>query len=207
MKKLINNGVWLKNEDVCQKQSTIAVTGLGRSGTTMASRILSALDIPMGEKLTPRTNEDKEIQLLLKSKDFEGFSNICEKRNAQWDKWGYKCPALRGSIKNVIHSMRNPRVIILYRDILAISLRNNISVEADIEESLHNSINAYKRMLSVMSELECPILSLSYEKSLTHPEYTVREIAKFCGVELSAAKTQEIVSIIKNGDPQYLKNA
>jgi hypothetical protein len=60
---MVNNGIWLHNNLNSPEQSTISVIGLGLSGTTMLAKILTGLGINIGQIITPRSHEDKDIQL------------------------------------------------------------------------------------------------------------------------------------------------
>jgi hypothetical protein len=55
----------------------------------MLAKILTGLGINMGQKITPQNHADKDIQLLLKSKDMIGFGEICNNRNEKYDQWGF----------------------------------------------------------------------------------------------------------------------
>lgn len=202
---MINNGIWLQNNKECPKQSTIAVTGLGRSGTTMLARILGGLDIFMGDNLTPRSYEDKVIQIALKSKNIHEFSNICNMMNSKHDQWAFKSPGLRGCLPEACTQMRNARIIVIFRDVLSISLRNNLSMNAEVVASLEASILNYQKLVKAITSVENPILALSYEKCLSNPKNAIQQIAEFCGKNPTNEELDYLQTIVINGDPKYLK--
>jgi hypothetical protein len=201
---MVNNGIWLHNNLNCPEHSTIAVTGLGRSGTTMLARILTGLGINMGQNITPQSHEDKDIQLLLKSKDMVGFGEICNARNEKYDQWGFKSPGLRGSLQLACNKMRNPRVIVIFRDVLSISLRNNISMDTDVISALESSIDGYSKLIRTIKNSDTPILALSYEKCLANPTLAIEQIATFCGKKITLNELEELKKLVVNGDPNYL---
>lgn len=204
--KLVNKGVWIANPAPVEPQVTIAATGLGRSGTTMIARILHELGLYMGEKVSERTHEDKKILQTIKTKDIKRFQKICKQRNEEHDIWGFKCPALRGMLVKFTNRMRNPRLIVTYRDVLSISLRNNIALDAEIVSTMKTAAKGYSYLINAVEAANVPTLMISYEKALQFPENTVEEIAKFCGLPMDEATKARAVAVIQNGDPRYLGN-
>ncbi len=203
-----NYGIAALNDAPCGDTATIAVTGLGRSGTTMLSRTLLALDLPMGDNLTPQSAEDKKIQLLIKERDFDGFAELCRARDADHPIWGFKCPALRGSLGTSVQQMRNPRVILVFRDIVAISQRNALSVDANLPRAMEQAAQDYVKLVRQAQKLSAPVLLVSYEKALQYPQMLVQSIGAFCGLSVSDAKAQDIAaSTIVNADPRYTGTA
>lgn len=160
----------------------------------------------MGDKLTPRTYEDKEFQTLIKARDFRGFELLCRKRDAEKPKWGFKCPALRGDIQGFASLMREPRFIVTFRDPLAIALRNNLALQEDVMKALRKAVKGTQSMVAQISKCDAPFLLISYEKALQFPQETVREIASFCGIDVDEKLVEDCVEVIRNGDPKYLSD-
>lgn len=188
--------------------TTIAVTGLGRSGTTMLSRILLALKTEMGDNLTPQFAEDKDILLLIKARDLEGFAKYCRARDAQHLHWGFKCPALRGILGQAVPLMRNPRVIIIFRDILAVSQRNTLSTNVNLPDTLQQAARSYLKLVNQAQSISAPLLLISYEKALQYPQALVHSIAKFSCNSISENQAADIAATtVINADPRYIGSA
>lgn len=201
----INPGITILNDAPCGAQATIVATGLGRSGTTMLARCLSALDIPMGPRTSARTGEDKEFVPSVKENDRDAFRALCRVRDAQHDKWGFKLPAMRGRLASFLPEARNPRVIVVFRDLLAVSLRNNLTFNADFLQDMHKAAAGYARMIQQLEQIDSPTLLISYEKALLNPGNCVAAIAGFCGVSMSDEVAAEIGRrVIRNSDRMYL---
>lgn len=201
---MINNGTYILNQKVLSEQNTVAITGLGRSGTTMLSRLVSEIGMPVGMNLTPNTLEDKDIQKAIKQKDISSFEKAVDTRNSEWENWAFKCPALRGDLKSYLDLLRNPRLIVIFRDVLAISIRNNISMNFELNEGLLASVKNYEKLINNIRELDIPILLISYEKALIMPEETVASIANFIGYDVLPNQLEVISQTIKASDPRYL---
>lgn len=198
----INPGVHVLNDKPPEAEMTIAVTGAGRSGTTMVSRVLTACGIFMGDHLSPQSHEDRDIRDALQARDHVKFAEICATRNAKWPVWGFKNPGFRSHMGNIYSIMRNPRLVVTLRDPLAIAKRNNISVGVDVMAGLMSAARTQKRLIETLQKIECPILLVSYEKALQSPDQIAAAIAEFCG-----RPPAEAGSVIRANDPLYLGRA
>lgn len=99
--------------------------------------------------------------------------------------------------------MRNPRVIFIFRDILAIAQRNHLASNMDMQEALGLAARSYVKALKRLEESRCPALLLSYEKCLADPEFAVARIAEYCGAPLTPALAGATKAVIRNGDERY----
>jgi hypothetical protein len=100
-------------------------------------------------------------------------------------------------------NLRNPRVIFVFRDILAIAMRNHLALGMDMQEALGLATRSYDKALRRLAESQCPALLLSYEKCLTGPEDAVRAIGAFCGLQLDDGAVAAGAVVIRNGDARY----
>ena len=200
-----NSGTRIINDAPIQTHATIAATGLGRSGTTMLARILHGIGLEMGPYCHPNTSDDKQIQKAMRKFDWGRFEEICRERDSQFDIWAFKDPKIRDELPRAAALMRNPRLIVTFRDLLAVSLRNEISASTEIWNAMRLALKGYTLLVEQLRNLTCPTLMLSYEKCLVRPEETVRIIADFCGRSLSDEDIGRIArTAIRDSDPKYL---
>lgn len=205
LEESVNYGMAVLNDAPCGPEATIVATGLGRSGTTMLARIMEESGLEMGERLTGNTREYKELQVMIKSGDHLAFENFCKAQSRKTPKWGFKVPAFRNRMAAYEVSMMQPRFIVIFRDILAISLRNNIAIGTELMSAIGNALKGYSVLLDNIAKLKSPVLMISYEKALQFPERTVAEMTGFMGLTLSQARIAEIAGIaVHNSDPSYL---
>jgi hypothetical protein len=202
---LTNYGTTVLNDAPCGAVATIAATGMGRSGTTMVSRVMDAAGIFMGTRLTPMSHEDKVIQQLIKNRDLTAFEAECRSRDARAEKWGFKVPALRSNLVACEAILRNPRFIVTFRDLLAIGLRNNMAVGTELIEGMRSALRGYGVLLDQVTAVKAPVLMISYEKALQYPERIVSEIARFSGIALDQQACRRIAQAnVRNADGRYL---
>lgn len=201
----INYGQFVLNDSPIGPYATIAATGMGRSGTTMIARILKELGLQMDYSRPEGSQDDKEIQDLVIRDRWEEFEAVCRRRDGENAVWGFKSPKIRKDLARTAGVLRAPRFIVTFRDVLAIALRNNISVHADVTEAMRLAIKGYVHILQQIDHLEVPILLVSYEKALLFPEQAVSRIAAFTGFEVNApAVTRIAEQTIIASDPRYL---
>jgi hypothetical protein len=203
-----NPGFMVLNDAPCGAAATIAATGLGRSGTTMLARVMIDLGVAMPGTLTPKTAEDKDIQTLLKNGDLKGFGRLCRERDSAFPVWGLKCPALRDNLVEAAGLMRAPRLIVVFRDALAIAMRNVVSMQSDRFEALRTAASGTLKLVDRVGRAGCPVLLISYEKALLHPVRTVDVVASFCGLAPDRSAIASIAArCIDNEDPRYRHSA
>lgn len=200
----INYGFWKQNPHPVEDTGTIIVTGVGRSGTSMIARILIELGLELGTHLGVNSSEDIEIRTLVKDTNLPEFEKLCRARDQRWDKWGFKCPSYRRVIPTFTPAVRNPRFIVTFRDVLAIALRNQISIGGDVLNNLQQSLNAYHHLIRQIEALTAPALLISYEKALQFPKEMVVEIAGFVGLSPRPEAVTQACAAVANGDERYL---
>jgi hypothetical protein len=204
---LINYGVVRLNDAAPGDSATIIVVGLPRSGTSMVAAVLKSLGIFMGRVIDNVVFEDHEMADALEPGKEHRLSNLIATRNAQHRTWGFKRPEAYKQLGKLCAECRNPRVIVTFRDILAISLRNNIAMQIDPIQSLPRLAREYETLASAIKKLLVPCLLISYEKAIQFPEKVVGEIGDFCGVEVTEHMLEQGAAIIDNGNPQYVQAA
>lgn len=184
--------------------ATVAVTGLGRSGTTMIARVLRALDVPMPGETTPQTCEDAAMVSLLRAGDLEGAERLVAARNAASRVWAFKAPVLRGHLAWAERTLRAPRFVLTWRDPLAIAQRNQLALDADLSDSLRLAGKGLAVMAKDASVLRAPTLLVSYEKAVMRPDRLVDALSAFLGLSPSDEALARAAAEIRPGDPRYM---
>jgi len=201
---LINYGLVRINDSPGTGPATMVVVGIPRSGTSMVAAILKTLGVFMGTAIDNVVFEDRDIADALHPSKAQRLSELIGIRNAEHDIWGFKRPEAYKQLAKLCSKLRNPKVIVTFRDILAISLRNNISMQIDPVDSLSTLAGEYQALASTIKALRVPCLLISYEKAVQFPDKTVAEIADFCGIDAKQSNLEDAVQLIENGHPQYV---
>ena len=199
-----NPGTFILNPSPPGERTSVLVTGLGRSGTTMVSRLLSALGLFMGDRVSRGTNEDKDFRKVINGGSLAAFEELCRGRDERFSRWGFKYPAARHNLHELVAAMRSPRVIVTSRDPLATAIRAASETRAEVLPTFEQALRRMLRLLGTLEKLQCPVLFLSYEKALTKPRDCASTVADFCGIDAGEGVIEAAAATIRNGDEVYL---
>ena len=119
--------------------------------------------------------------------------------------WGFKRPNAYKVLKQLTPLMRNPRIIVTFRDILAIAMRNHVSMQMDVVSALPRYADEYQELIRNIAPLTCPMLLVSYEKFIQFPEESIARTARFVGLEPTPEMIAKGMEAVKNGPEAYLK--
>lgn len=162
-----------------EPQRTYVMFGTRRGGTSMTAGVLRALGLDLGDVGRRKNNEDPNFQ----SGGPTRMRAAIEKRNAEQDVWGWKFPAAATYLPAVFRSIRNPFLVVVYRDPVAAALsqarldgRHN---RRSARISLHEG-NANTNMnTGFVLATDRPCLLISNEKALHDPSPLIDELADF----------------------------
>jgi hypothetical protein len=185
---------------------TVIVSGIGRSGTSMTAAVLGALGIPMG-KTRSAVTEDEEFLHSLLYFDYQRMAKLIEVRNQENARWGFKFASLQNHLLPPQMSyFRNPHLIVVMRDPVAISTRAGLS-DPDIKsdaEAFANVVAQSADMANFLTKAACPTLLLSYEKFISFPDHAIDVIAAFCGLECNAVRRAQALHAVAPNNPAYI---
>ena len=188
-----------------QAKRTFIVTGIARSGTSLIASLLKEAGVFMGAFLHNIVNEDAQILELLRRRDLNTLKVLIRDRNVEHIQWGFKVPNLHAYLKHTELTMfRNPYLVVIYRDPVAVAVRNALSEHYSELDALVNSANAMHSMAQFARRAECPVLLLSYEKALSLPNTIIERILEFCGLSLDDAERARLLMQVQPNRPEYL---
>jgi hypothetical protein len=187
---------------------TIITTGVGRSGTSMMAAVLTMLGVPMGPHKNLPVYEDEEFVSALLYFDYARVARLIEARNTQNQRWGFKFPSLQNHLlPPQIKRFRNPRLIVVMRDPVAVATRANLSdpeLQGEATAFFNVSQQAYD-MMHFVHKAECPTLLLSYEKCIVFPDHAVDAVAAFCGLKVDSQSKSKAIAAITPNNSGYIK--
>lgn len=202
---MLNSGVFVLNDsgDAPVERTAFCVLGRPRGGTTMASRMLEAAGVFMGENM-PVTAEDPEFAELLKdaNPDPAAFNALVEKRNAAHSRWGFKAPFRHHW--DLLDRLENVRFLVVFRDVLAVANRNRISANAELVTSMLANIELERKIVDYVARSTRPSLLFSYEKALIFPDEVCRAVLDFVGAEVTETRLAGMRDIVQPSEPTYV---
>jgi hypothetical protein len=119
----------------------------------------------------------------LPTRETGSWSNpLARQRDMDHDVWARKRPAPVHYMDKVIPLLRRPSVVMIFRDLLAVSHRKQQVQELDYVDLFNGTASFYKRMAKLCGELSCPLMLVSYEGASKDPVRYTTEMAAFLGV-------------------------
>lgn len=155
--------------------ATVIITGVGRSGTSMAAAVIDALGVPLGGGWQPGIYEDDQMRTAFYHFYHDMRASTIARYNDRHARWGFKFP----SIHRHMHppetgQFRNPRLVVMHRDAVSVACRARMDVSPVLAEQA--------AMAAFADKVTCPVLMPSYEKALRYPKAFTAALAAFCGV-------------------------
>lgn len=187
---------------------TLIVTGVARSGTSMLASVLRIGGVFMGQHLYDVVMEDAEILHALHGGHEALLRRVIERRDAEHRVWGFKIPNLPAYLlAEQLRWFRNPRLVVIYRDPVAIAVRGSLSEHFDVREELTNAGHAVSSLTAFIARAQCPTLILSYEKAIARPDVMLDALLPFCGITPDVDTTERQMHAVLPNNPAYLATA
>ena len=159
---------------------TVVIFGLPRGGTTMVAGIAQRTGVDIGSGL-PVNLEDPDFR----EQTLEHMRAAIRRNNRTKTLWGWKYPLAAQYLPQLHSEIRNPHYVIVWRDLLASSVRA-VRRGNDFLEALHGAHRRQQANLEILSSLPAKHLLVSYEKGLDKPMALARDIARFAGGHVPA---------------------
>ncbi len=209
---VLNTGVIQRRSGAGKRKDagkrTIVVTGVARSGTSMVAAVLRSAGLHMGDFVHDVVNEDAQMLEIVRSNDLGLLRTTIEHTNARHASWGFKIPNLHAHMRyDSLHLFRNPHLVVVYRDPIAVAVRNALSEHTDQLAGVLAASAAMQAMTRFAQQAGCPLLLLSYEKILGFPPLLIDSLADFCGLALAPAARAALLTEVKPNNPDYLAAA
>jgi hypothetical protein len=168
------------------REKTLIITGLARSGTSMVAALLMEVGVWLGDHAYEPVNEDAEINQMLRAQDFARLDALIARQNKATPLWGFKMPDLHLFLQHgEFERFRNPHLIVVHRDPVAVGVRNVLSEHTDGIQAYIDATSAMHSMAQFVRASRLPCLLLSYEKALLFPQVFLDNILSFCGITLN----------------------
>ena len=175
-------------------QKTFPIIGIVRGGTTAVAGCMRKMGLNIGSNL-PNNLEDPDF-----SHGPSVNQELVAGRNAAHPVWGWKFPHGANYIERIFPRLRNPRFVVVTRDLaangLAIAARHG---DQSLEDALEISLKQTRKNHDLVLKLRQPTLMLSYEKLILKPEQTIAELAEFMDVELTEQLLEDVMGWVTPG--------
>jgi hypothetical protein len=205
-----NNGVMMRPGSLNEIGGgrTFIISGIGRGGTTMVAAVLREAGIPMGDRFHEAAVEDVQAGFVLRQSDRRCLDEFVARRNSQYASWGFKTPDIHALLRHSEMSrFRNPHLILIFRDPVAIALRRRLSDYQDPMQTLIATTLSTYNLVQFFTHTVCPAMLLSYEKALIFPEVFIKNIAEFCGLQHDPESHRRMLQKVNPNSSDYATGA
>lgn len=180
---------------------TVPIVGVPRGGTTMVAAVVHALGVDLGpaRDLAEYTFEDR----IMRQADLGLQLSYIQQRNREHDVWGWKDPTAVVGMRSLFFALRRPRMIMVFRDMLAsidgemrFDQAYNVEPQRSFGDVAKATLNWWTDNMEFISQTTFPVLLVSYERALQMPETLIQEIGAFIGVAPTHEMMQESLARI-----------
>lgn len=184
---------------------TLIITGLGRSGTSMVANMLRRGGVFLGQYIHEVVVEDGQMLELIRTRTMSSLRLLIAERNAAHRVWGFKLPNLHFYLRyEELALFRNPHLIVIYRDPVAVAMRQVLSDYYDPMRALTDITGAQEALTQFTRRADCPLLLLSYEKFLITPHPVIDALLGFCGLAATEDAHRSLMQEVQPNRPEYL---
>lgn len=154
----------------------LLLSGLGRSGTSAIASVFKNIGYYVGEVGKVTTNEDKDLQGMLKKLLYNEIIAELEVRAKNYSLIAWKDPKLIGQTGLQLINMLPDdwSVVLTSRDPLAISMRLATQHGGDILSHMEQIYSAQTKLLTAINSITPKaVFVMSYEKFIANPGNTI----------------------------------
>lgn len=204
---LVNRGIYRSSTTIPnEKESTLLVVGLARSGTSILAGALRRLGLFMGESAGDRpSNEDGPLRDLILAQDWDSADELIASYNRSHKKWGTKIPGLVDQLEKAHSTFRNPRYIIIFRDVFSVANRDRISMQLDLLGGISRSIEQYRKICDFLVKNNPDCLMVSFDTALHDKDVLIEELVAFCQLQPSQQQIEDALAFITKNPEDYLR--
>jgi hypothetical protein len=206
---LENTGIFTLRDVQCPPTTTILVIGVARGGTSLAAGVLHRLGLFMGDLARSPVFEDVKLAGALEGASRADPAAIIADYDSRHPRWGFKRPdTLAKSLSDLLKRFRNPRLVLVCKDLAAIADRRRISsLVGDQLSSMRAALRDYGSLLDSIAASDVPVLVMSADKAIANREAAVDALARFAGLVPDATQRSAAIGFISNRPAEYLDKA
>ena len=205
---LINSGFAALNvEDSTEESRTIAVVGVPRSGTSMVAAALKLLDVYVGDTADSAVIEDVEIASALENSNTSELMRLIDRRNKLYKVWSFKRPMAFKAMSKFEHLFRNLCYIVIFRDPLAVAMRNSISMHNEVLPALRSAAKMNNELVDFVCNSRRPALLVSYEKAVRNPKAMIEKLCEFFDLPCSESQKEKALASLSDNIELYLQTS
>lgn len=207
---LVNRGIIRLSTETeePETEATIVITGPPRSGTSLVAAGLKFAGVFLGERQDDIVHEDIDIAKAIESGDKERLQSLIAIRNRDHAVWGFKRPNIFRFLRpEDVREFRNPKIIVSFRDPIAVSERIMRSEQMTFQNALKHAVANTNAALDFVGKAEAPKFLFSYDKVIQSPAEFFEALFEFCGLSTAGDQIAQITDRVIGLQSKYLQHA
>lgn len=183
-------------------EKTILVFGCGRGGTSAVAGVLRILGVfmpnahPLKHESSPISYEGSRVNREATRRSIENF-------NLKYPIWGWKAPKDVFCLDQYIDMIRNPHIIIVFRNILDVIDSTCRHEKIDFVASAIEVADVYKELCKRLTFTCLPVALINYERMCNNPMETVSEIDRWVKADSTKDTLESAANFTKVEGRQY----
>ncbi|WP_417723942.1 hypothetical protein [Salipiger sp.] len=168
---------------------TLIVCGSSRGMTSVVSFALYELEYFIGNRLQSKNYEDLDFQEIFPDKqtftkslsERKPLLKLVRKRNADYDRWGFKLPRASDFADDFGKVFRNPICVLCVRNPVATArsiTARNPNVRGGIGRVMMQSQKALRAIQSLTESSSMPSIIINMDEAQRHPELFLSEFSE-----------------------------
>lgn len=186
---------------------TIVVLGVARGGTSLVAGVLQALGVFLGDKAFSPVYEDLRLSLAFEGKGEETVGAIVDEYNARFATWAWKRPGSLHYLDRVHDELRNPRYIVIFKDVFAVANRNRISMSSDLLAGLQGAVSDYLEILDFLQRHAAISLLVPFDRAISHKHAFVEAVIDHCALRPSQHERDRALAFITPNPRAYIEHS
>jgi hypothetical protein len=160
----------------------------------------------MGAQVAAGTYEDPEFIRAVSAHNLERIDGLVEERCRNHSRWGWKQPRdFDYFFKSVLPRLPDANLLVVFRDVLAVGNRNQISAGQELLPNMQATLTVYSQIIRDLMTVHCPVMLMSYEKALLKPGAFVDALVEFACID--GQKKKALESFIVPSPAAYLESS
>lgn len=200
-----NSGVIFSHYTPPPGKLTLLVLGNGRGGTSMVSGVLHYLGVFMGDDCTDPSYEDQRLTRCVVHFNARGARAVIDEYSGRYAVWGYKHPQALNFIIRRIRWFRNPRLVIVMKDVASIAVRHHLILEHDPVRVMDRMLGFYRTMVKFANRSKLPALIVSYEKAMSDPPAFIKTLCAYAGISPATDQVDAALRFMEADSREYRK--
>ncbi|GAA6136249.1 hypothetical protein NBRC116188_30400 [Oceaniserpentilla sp. 4NH20-0058] len=167
----------------------------------MLAGILSNLGVFIGDEASSPNFEDRRFSQAIEKTSSR--KSLIKEYNDRFPIWGFKHPTRNFMLLKKIKEFKNPLVIHISRDSVAVSSRTSSVYKDSFESQIKINIKNQAKLTLACTKIKGPVLYCSYEKILHKPEDFLTDLISVLKIDVSEEMMVKTVKFIKPEPIEY----